>query len=365
MGGVKGFVEIAFGLLSLALLLTLWRAPWFAQVRMRTQGLPPGFPGKEGEGRVEAEIFSPLPLFFRLENLPSAPLGLEPRGLSGVAWGRIRVKLPLPYRYRRRGEYPLGFTLLLRSPLGLGEKLLRLEAGKALVYPSLRPLPPYEPAPSFFLEGKTEPFGLPDPLEAKGLRSYQPGNPLHLLAKQASLRQGRPFVREVEKSLLGSLFLHLDTQSLHPAYLDHAANLAAWLLLLAEKKGAQYGLSAGEVLPLGRGKAHLVRALSLLARLEPTQAPSLPPKAPPGSTYFLITQAAEQAFLKAALRGSAQARQGVLLLLPEGYFLYPGEKGRLALGKTPGLARALAMEGLLLAHGLELRVVRGHQTLVL
>ncbi|RTH42730.1 hypothetical protein CSW32_00225, partial [Thermus scotoductus] len=90
-----------------------------------------------------------------------------------------------------------------------------------------------------------------------------------------------------------------------------------------------------------------------------------PPKAPPGSTYFLITQAAEQAFLKAALRGSVQARHGVLLLLPEGYFLYPGEKGRLALGKTPGLERALAMRGILLAHGLELKVVRGHQPLTL
>ncbi|MFN4071538.1 MAG: DUF58 domain-containing protein [Thermus caldifontis] len=353
------------GLLSLLLLLALWRAPRFAQVRVKTHGLAPGFPGQEGEGQVEVEVWAPLPLFFRLENLPSAPLGLEPRGLSGMAWGKIRLALPLSCRYRRRGEHPLRLILRLTSPLGLGERLLSLEAGRVLVYPSLRPLPPFEPAPSFFLEGRPEPFGLPDPLEAKGLRPYGPGDSLRLLAKQASLRQGRPFVREVEKSLLGSLFLHLDTQSLHPAYLDHAASLAAWLLLLAEKKGAQYGLSAGEVLPLGRGKAHLVRALSLLARLQPTPGPSLPPKAPFGSTYFLISQGAEESFLEATLRGAAQARQGVLLLLPEGYFLYPGEKGRVAFGKTPGLARALAMKGLLLAHGVSLRVVRGHQTLTL
>nr|WP_244187378.1 DUF58 domain-containing protein [Thermus tenuipuniceus] len=358
-------MEAALALLSLALLLALWRAPWFAQLRVKAHGLAPGFPGQEGEGQVEVEVWAPLPLYVHLETLPSAPLGLKPQSLSGVVWGRMRLPLSLPYRYRRRGEYPLNLTLLLRSPLGLGERLVRLEAGKALVYPSLRPLPPFEPAPSFFLEGRTEAFGLPDPLEAKGLRPYQPGDPLRLLAKKASQRLGRPFVREVEKSLLGSLFLHLDTQSLHPAYLDHGASLAAWLLLLAEKSGVPYGLSAGEVLPLGRGRSHLTKALSLLARLEPTQAPSLPPKAPPGSTYFLITQAAEEAFLRAALRGAARARQGVLLLLPEGYFLYPGEKGRLALGKTPGLERALAMRGLLLAHGLELKVVRGHQPLTL
>ncbi len=358
-------MEAALALLSLALLLALWRAPWFAQVRVNAHGLAPGFPGQEGEGQVEVEVWAPLPLYVHLETLPSAPLGLKPQSLSGVVWGRMRLPLPLPYRYRRRGEYPLGLTLLLRSPLGLGERLVSLEAGRALVYPSLRPLPPFEPAPSFFLEGRPEPFGLPDPLEAKGLRPYQAGDPLRFLAKQASLRQGRPFVREVEKSLLGGLFLHLDTQSLHPAYLDHATSLAAWLLLLAEKKGAQYGLSAGEVLPLGRGKAHLVRALSLLARLQSTPGPSLPPKAPFGSTYFLISQGAEESFLEATLRGAAQARQGVLLLLPEGYFLYPGEKGRVAFGKTPGLARALALKGLLLAHGISLRVVRGHQTLSL
>lgn len=358
-------MEGVLGLLSLLLLLALWRAPRLARIRMQTPNLAPGFPGQVRLGQVAVEVWAPLPLFFRLENLPSAPLGLEPRSLSGMAWGKTRLALPLSCRYRRRGEHPLRLTLRFTSPLGLGERLLSLEAGRVLVYPALRPLPPFEPAPSFFLEGKTEPFGLPDPLEAKGLRPYQPGDSLRLLAKRASLRQGRPFVREVEKSLLGSLFLHLDTQSLHPAYLDHGASLAAWLLLLAEKSGVPYSLSAGEVLPLGRGKGHLVRALSLLARLESTQTPALPPKAPPGSTYFLITQAAEQAFLKAALRGSVQARHGVLLLLPEGYFLYPGEKGRLALGKTPGLERALAMRGILLAHGLELKVVRGHQPLTL
>ncbi|MDM7324122.1 MAG: hypothetical protein P3W93_003835, partial [Thermus sp.] len=92
---------------------------------------------------------------------------------------------------------------------------------------------------------------------------------------------------------------------------------------------------------------------------------ALPPLAPPGSTYFLISQAAEEAFLQAALRGATRAQKGVLLLLPEGYFLYPGERGRIAHGRTPGLVRALALKGLLLAHGFQLRVVRGHQTLAL
>ncbi|TBH20565.1 DUF58 domain-containing protein [Thermus thermamylovorans] len=352
-------------LLGLALLLALYRAPWLARARAELRGLPPGFPGQGGEGGAEVELVCPLPVLFRLESLPSAPLGLEPRSVSGVAWGRTRLRLPLPCRYRRRGEHPVRLGLRLQGPLGLGERRLLLEPGRVLVYPALRALPPFHPAPSFFLEGRPTPFGLPDPLEAKGLRPYRPGDSLRLLARKASLRRGQPLVREVEKSLLGSLFLHLDTQALHPSYPDHAASLAAWLLLQAERRGERYGLSAGEVLPLGRGRAHLERALVLLARLKATPAPALPPPAPPGSTYLLVSQGAEAAFLQAALRGAARARRGVLLLLPEGYFLYPGERGRRAFGKTPGLERALALRGLLLAHGLELRVVRGHEPLAL
>ncbi|MEZ0348053.1 MAG: hypothetical protein ABWJ90_06010, partial [Thermus sp.] len=89
----------------------------------------------------------------------------------------------------------------------------------------------------------------------------------------------------------------------------------------------------------------------------------LPPPAPWGSTYLLLTQGAEDAFLKAALLGARQARKGVLLLLPEGYFLFPGEKGRPARGRTPGLLRALGLKAVLSAHGLELRVVRGNEPL--
>jgi hypothetical protein len=70
-----------------------------------------------------------------------------------------------------------------------------------------------------------------------------------------------------------------------------------------------------------------------------------------------VSQAAEEAFLQ----GARRAREGVLILLPEGYFLFPGEKGRPVYGKPPGLERALRYRGLLLDHGLRL-VVRGHET---
>jgi len=59
-------------------------------------------------------------------------------------------------------------------------------------------------------------------------------------------------------------------------------------------------------------------------------------------------------------QGARRAREGVLILLPEGYFL--GEKGRPVYGKPPGLERALRYRGLLLGHGLRLVVVRGHKT---
>ncbi|GAB5603886.1 hypothetical protein FJNA_24120 [Thermus sp. FJN-A] len=349
------------GLLALLLLALLHLAPRLARAEARVQGFPPGFPGKEGEGRAEVRLLSPLPVLFRLEALPSAPLGLGPRALAGVAWGRTRLLLPLPYRYRRRGEHSLRLSLRLTSPLGLGERVLSLTAGSALVYPALRPLPPSRPAPSYFLEGSPTPTGLADPLEAKGLRPFAPGDTPRLLARKATSRLGQPMVREVEKTLLGGLFLHVDTQSLHPSYLDHAASLALWLLLEAEKRGERYGLSAGEVLPLGRGKAHLERALGLLARLGPTPHPALPPPAPWGTTYVLVTQGAEEAFLQGVLRGAHRAREGHLILLPEGYFLFPGEKGRPVHGRPPGLERALRSRALLAAHGVRLRVVRGHE----
>ncbi|GLV48180.1 hypothetical protein TJA_13360 [Thermus sp. LT1-2-5] len=284
------------GLLALGLLSLLYWAPHLARVRVHAHGFPPGFPGQRGEGRVAVALFSPLPLLFRLEALPSAPLGLAPRALSGVAWGRLRLVLPLGYAYRRRGLHPLRLSLGLQSPLGFGKRVLVLEAGHVLVYPSLRALPPYRPAPSFYAEGLPATFGLPDPLEAKGLRPFTPGDTPRLLARKASARLGYPVVREVEKTLLGSLFLHIDTQSLHPSYLDHATSLAAWLLLQAEARGERFGLSAGEVLPLGRGRAHLERALSLLARLAPTPGPALPPPAPWGSTYLSLPKERKRPF---------------------------------------------------------------------
>lgn len=353
---------MALGLLVLLLLLLLAQASRFVRVQARALGFPFGFPGRKGEGSLEVELFSPFPVLYRLKTLPSAPLGLKPQEALGLAWGRLRLNLPLPYRYRRRGEHPLGLSLRLESLFGTGVRTLNLEAGRALVFPPLRPLNPYRSTPSFFLEGTARPMGLPDPLETRGVRPYRPGDPLRLLAPKASLRLGIPMVREVERTLLGSLFVHLDTQSLHPAYLDHAASLAAWLLLLAEKRGERFGLSASELLPLGRGRAHLRQALALLARLEPTSAPALPPPPPPGSTYLLLSQCAETDFLRALLEGMARARKGVLILLPEGYFLFPGEKGRPAFGRTPSLERVLALKNQLAAHRVELQVVRGHQT---
>ncbi|WP_337844419.1 hypothetical protein [Thermus sp.] len=57
-------------------------------------------------------------------------------------------------------------------------------------------------------------------------------------------------------------------------------------------------------------------------------SPQVPPPAPPGSTYLLVTQAAERAF-----------------------------------GIPPGLQRALGLKGVLLVHGLRLQVVRGYEPL--
>ncbi|WP_018460927.1 DUF58 domain-containing protein [Thermus oshimai] len=351
-------------LLLLALLFALFLAPSLLRARAQGVGLPVGFPGAEGEARVEVELLAPLPVLLRGEVPPCAPLGTPPLRLGGLAWGRHRLTLPLPYRLRRRGAHALALGLEATGLLGLPRRTLLLPLGEALVYPALRPLPPFRPAPGFFLEGLRTPRGLPDPLEAKGLRPYRPGDPPRLLARKATLRRGEPLVREPERRMQGALFLHLDGQSLHPAYPDHAASLAAWLLLQAEREGMAFGLSlGGGRLPLGRGRAHLQRALALLARFAPSPTPTPPPPAPPGSTYLLITQAAERAFLEGALKGAKRAREGLLLLLPEGYFLFPGERGRKAFGVPPGLQRALALKGVLLAHGLRLQVVRGHEPL--
>ncbi len=89
---------------------------------------------------------------------------------------------------------------------------------------------------------------------------------------------------------------------------------------------------------------------------------SVYPTRPLGSTYVLVSHAAEEALLQGALKGARRAREGVLILLPEGYFLFPGEKGRPVYGKPPGLERALRYRGLLPDHGLRLVVVRGHET---
>jgi len=175
-------------------------------------------------------------------------------------------------------------------------------------------------------------------------------------------------MREFERVKSSAVWLHLDLQGvgrMGAVYLEHATSLAASLLRAACEDGLAVGLSLGDrTLPVGFGPVHEQRLLAELGRAQPQPDPRPVPLPDPGTNLILLTMLASGKVLEGALRARARSAQVHLVALPEGFFLWPGERGRRVFGLSDGVQRLLEKRAYLVAEGVQVHILRGNQSVL-
>lgn len=350
-----------------AVTLLAYRRP--PQIEL-TRELPPNvFEGGEVGLRVSLRVRAPLPVRVYLADPP--PRTLVPDKMldfGGLLWGEGEYELAARLRANRRGVYGWpGARLRWADPFGLRWREVALPLATELeVYPGAHGLALPNLLRPLLSEGElTRTLGLDDPLSLRGARPYLPGDPPARIAWKLSARSGTPMVRELERTASGALHVHLDLQG-GETYLDSAARLAASLLLEAQEARLLVAVSTplGATEP-GTSQEALRRALRLLAQARTSDAEPDIPMPRRGSNLIVLTQRAGDALVKAALRARAEAGRVVLVVLPEGFYLEPGELGRPMHGAPPEGVRDLERRANILAEsGVLVFVLRGNQSVL-
>lgn len=356
-------------LVLLALVLAI--APGWISASTRWT-VKPGrlFPGRSGQAQFELRVYSRWPVWIRLE-LPSQPgLSLLPDGATALVWGHWHWQVVRSFQSRQRGVYPLPEPQLwVRDLWGLRESRARLSLNRreVVVFPAHFALESPQFVYTLLADGPPAPQGLEDASRQAGIRSYQAGDPLSRLHWKATARHGHPMVRQFEQVRSSGLWVHLDLNqfpggTLGQYYLEHATSLAASLLIEADRRGLACGLSVGsQRCPPQPGQ--LETLLEALARLENTpQEQAQPvPLPPPGINLVILSLLAPQEIIGGALKARARASRVHLVVLPEGYYLQPGQQGRAVFGQTDGVLRLQTTRRLLESEGVRVHLVRGNQ----
>lgn len=282
--------------------------------------------------KLQVWLEDSLPPGMTAEQRPEVGLHLPPKA---TARGSYSVQL------QRRGRHQIQDTRLVSiDPLGLSATALQAPAeGEILVYPRIVPLPP-----------DCLPIGADNGLARedtahrrgegatfRGIREYQPGDPLRRVHWRSSARWGRLSVMEFEDERSCDLVLALET--LKPngngkgidAAFEFAVSLAASLAALAVERGHGVQLvtparATGSTPandrrpPHERGPEGLSAILEVLAGVEADSdvslADELPHHAPelsPGSSLVWITTTADPD-LVASARSLTAARLDVTIL---------------------------------------------------
>ncbi|WP_337871044.1 DUF58 domain-containing protein [Meiothermus sp.] len=358
-------------LLPLLVVCLLLLGPRWTRARCTVTSKAFLFSGQKAEAQVQVVLQTWVPLYARLEGDGSAPLGVMAWGGRAIVWGRWRLEDKLLLLARRRGEYHLpGVRVFVRDLLGVLEREvhLSLERGTVVVYPEVHPVLLPHLKRTLLADGHPAEGGMEDATRFVGVRAYTPGDPLRHLHWKATARYGQLMMREFERVKSSAIWLHLDLQGegrIGEVYLEHAASLAASLLRAAFEEGLAVGLSLGDkAIPVGLGATHEQRLLAVLGRARPQQNPMPVPDPDPGINLILVTMLASAKVLEGALRARARTSQVHLVALPEGFFLWPGERGRRVFGMTDGVQQLLRKRNRLVSEGVQVHILRGNQSVL-
>ncbi len=346
----------------------LWRRP--PEVTL-TRELPgQGFAGGTLPLRVRLHVIARLPTRVVLDD--PAPLTVVPEAqlqAGGLVRGAATLDFATTLTLNRRGVYRwTGATLRWADPFGLFWHTLPLEAPTVLeVYPGTHGLSlPKLLRPLLSEGGLSRTLGLDDPISLRGARPYVAGDPPGRIHWRLSARTGELTVRELERTASSSLHLHLDTAG-NEVYIESAVRLAASLVQEALELNLPVSVSDGiGATPPGQTPEALRLALRKLAELRATPGEVGGIPAPrPGSNLIIVTQRAGGELLKDALLARGRASRVVIVALPEGFYLEPGENPRRQWVGLPEMVRELERQaGVLSGAGVLVYVLRGNMSVL-
>lgn len=320
--------------------------------------------GQEVEVQLHITVNALLPC--RLDLLDEAPRTLILSQLlqwSGLVWGKHEQVIVSAVRPNKRGMFLWeGLNVRCTDPLGLFSRTFNVKVSSELVvYPQSHPLLMPELLRPLLLDGKRSlTLGMEDVSSLKGIRPYQTGDPLNRVHWKHTARWGTLMVREWEFMTTSHLHIHL-----HPdvseVFTEHGVVLASSLIMEAMHSGLTVSVSGnGEISP-----PLPEEALLFLARYHPDPEKTTLPEVPQGSNVILISRMAPLELMEAALHARGRAAKVTLLVLPEGFYLAPGETGRKMWAKPPDEVQDLERKaGILMEAGIHVVVLRGNESIL-
>ncbi len=279
--------------------------------------------------KLKNQSILPIPWLQVRESLPT---GLHSGGpFQDVIFLPPKAELEFSYPLEcvKRGYYQIGpLNLFSGDVLGVsGELGMSLEPDYLTVFPKIITLSvvKFPSASPMGTLRHTQPI-FEDPTRIRGKRDYVAGDSLRRIDWKATATTGRMQVKLYEPSIALEtvIFLNLNAKEydLRTRFFDSelaiivAASLANWVSSARQSVGlATNGadpLAAGESPPsliAGRGRAHLLRLLELLARLQMKEGTSLVNvlnqemvSLPWGTTLILVTGKIDEALFDAMFR---------------------------------------------------------------
>lgn len=342
------------------------------------------FQGSSVTLKLEISVKSLVPCLLSLEE--SVPLTLIPDrivGLNGLFWRSSTHEFEYTIRPNTRGGFRWPeLNLSWSDPLGLFQYQCVLPNPEVIfeliVYPGLHALELPDLLRPLLSDGPpTRLRGLEDASTFAGTRTYAPGDPVRRIHWKQTAKMGfsdgrfnQLIVRELERVAATGLHVHLNQAgvgSLGEMYLEAATRLAASLLHTAFEARLRVAVSSSDgKTEAGSGFLALEQALTHLAlvKLE-SQAPFEIPLPAPGTNLILITMTAPPELITAAIRARSRAARVLVIALPEGFYLEPGETGRSIKRALPESIRELEVRaGLLEEAGVRVMILRGDSSVL-
>jgi len=355
-------------LVALALLIVwLYRTP----PRLEVRRIVPqhAFEGSSVPYRLTVRVRTALPVRILLEDQP--PRTLVPStalDFGGLLWGNSEHELNAQLKLNRRGvfQWP-DMTLRWADPFGLRWRTTALKAaGEVIVYPATHGLVLPNLLRPLLSEGAlVRSVGLEDPLSLRGTRPYVPGDPPQRVAWKLSAKADTLMIRELERTASSSVQIHLDLAG-SETYVESAVRLAASLV----REALEVALPVRVSTPSGATESGatpeaLQLALRKLAEARPERGGTVIPTPKLGSNVVVLTQNASDSLVQAAMNARAGASRVVIVAMPEGFYLEPGEKGRRMPATPPDQVRELERRaGILAEAGVAVFVLRGNHSIL-
>lgn len=297
--------------------------------------------GIDVELKVKNNGLLPLPWATVQDNRPVALDGSQPFEQALSIGPRESLRFRYRLEARKRGYYQIGpLNLSTGDIFGLGERLEKdIPPGYITVYPKIIALANVK-IPSRSPQGTMrhhQPL-FEDPTRVFGKREYTPGDSLRRVDWKSTAITGQLQVKQFEPSisLETMIFLNLNAED-YPFHgrIDStelgiviAASLSAWVIEKRQSAGLKIigrdPQAVDEIppfMPPAKGKAHLIRMLESLARVEMTHQTSLAAVIqreriimPWGTTLLVITGQVEDDLLRELCQARRNGQNSLLIL---------------------------------------------------